>query len=150
MRPPPRKKIIGYKWVFKKKEGSGSVDTRYKVRLVVKGFSQVEGVDFHDVFSPIVKHASIRGLDVKTAFLHCDLEDDIYIQQGRSCLSSIEIIVWPKAISSPMDLGVAMKISKDKHSRKIFLSKQRYIERILEWFEMQDLKSISTPSSCTL
>jgi Reverse transcriptase (RNA-dependent DNA polymerase) len=81
------KKVVGCKWVFKKKDDAEGV--RYKVRLAAKGYSQVEGVDFNEVFSPVVKHTSIRvllslmamknyelkQLDVKTAFLHCDLEE---------------------------------------------------------------------------
>ena len=56
-------KIIGCKWVFKKKEGIPGVESvRYKVRLVAKGYSQTEGVDFNKVFSPVVKHISIRVL----------------------------------------------------------------------------------------
>ena len=67
---------------------------RYKTRLVAKGYSQVQSVDFNDVFSPVVKHTSIRvllslvamkdleleQLDVKTAFLHGDLEEQIYMK----------------------------------------------------------------------
>ncbi|KAG8480907.1 hypothetical protein CXB51_025473 [Gossypium anomalum] len=90
------KKIVCCKWVFKKKEGTPGVEEpKYKARLVAKGYSQVPGVDFTDVFSPVVKHSSIRALlgivamheleleqlDVKTAFLHGELEEDIYMQQ---------------------------------------------------------------------
>ena len=96
MKPLSGKKIIGCKWVFKRKEGiPGVEDTRYKARLVAKGYSQVHGVDFNDVFSPIVKHSSIRvllalvamydleleQLDVKTAFLHGELEEQINMEQ---------------------------------------------------------------------
>ena len=96
VKPPSGKKIVGCKWVFKRKEGiPGVEDARYKARLVAKGYSQVHGVDFHDVFSPIVKHSSIRvllalvamydleleQLDVKTAFLHGELEEQIYMEQ---------------------------------------------------------------------
>ncbi|KAG8486248.1 hypothetical protein CXB51_019547 [Gossypium anomalum] len=93
---PKGKKVVRCKWVFKKKEGTPGVEEpRYKVRLVAKGYSQIPGVDFIDVFSPVVKHSSIRALlgivaihalefeqlDVKTAFLHGELEEDIYMQQ---------------------------------------------------------------------
>ena len=96
VQPPKGKKIVGCKWVFKKKEvASGVEDARYKARLVAKGFSQVQGVDFNDVFSPVVKHSSIRvllalvtmydleleQLDVKTAFLHGELDEKIYMKQ---------------------------------------------------------------------
>ncbi|KAG8474280.1 hypothetical protein CXB51_033820 [Gossypium anomalum] len=93
---PKGKKTVRCKWVFKKKEGTPGVEElRYKARLVAKGYSQIPGVDFTDVFSPVVKHSSIRALlgivamhdleleqlDVKTAFLHRELKEDIYMQQ---------------------------------------------------------------------
>ena len=93
---PEKKKIIGSKWVFKLKEGIPGVEKpRYKARLVAKGFSQVEGIDYTEVFAPVVKHVSIRimlslvanydldleQLDVKTAFLYGTLDEEIYMAQ---------------------------------------------------------------------
>ena len=101
VKPPKDKKIVGCKWVFKRKESSpGDEGVKYKARLVAKGYSQVPGVDFNEVFSPVVKHCSIRvllalvamfdleleQLDVKTAFLHGDLEELIYMQQPEGFL----------------------------------------------------------------
>ncbi|KAG8500107.1 hypothetical protein CXB51_003710 [Gossypium anomalum] len=93
---PKGKKAIGCKWVYAKKEGfPGKNEIRYKARLVAKGYAQKEGIDYNEVFSPIVKHSSIRillaliaqydlelvQLDVKTTFLHGDFEEEIYMTQ---------------------------------------------------------------------
>ncbi|GJW21741.1 retrovirus-related pol polyprotein from transposon TNT 1-94 [Tanacetum coccineum] len=86
---PERRKVVGCKWVFKMKTGlPGSNIVRFKARLVSKGYSQKEGIDYNEIFSPVVHHTSIRvllslvahheleleQLDVKTAFLHAVAE----------------------------------------------------------------------------
>ncbi|RVW89466.1 Retrovirus-related Pol polyprotein from transposon TNT 1-94 [Vitis vinifera] len=91
---PVGKKALHNKWVYRiKNEHDGS--KRYKARLVVKGFQQKEGIDYTEIFSPVVKMSTIRlvlgmvaaenlhleQLDVKTAFLHGDLEEDLYMIQ---------------------------------------------------------------------
>ena len=59
---PNNVNIVGNKWVFKVKcKSDGSVD-RHKARLVAQGFSQTQGVDFDEVFSPVVRMAAIRSL----------------------------------------------------------------------------------------
>ncbi|KAE8661751.1 hypothetical protein F3Y22_tig00113724pilonHSYRG00184 [Hibiscus syriacus] len=93
---PKGKKAIGCKWVYAKKDGFPDKNNiRYKERLVAKGYAQTEGVDYNEVFSPVVKHSSIRILlalvaqldlelvqmDVKNAFLHGDLDEEIYMTQ---------------------------------------------------------------------
>ena len=89
---PKGKKVLRNKWVFKlKKDGDKLV--KYKAQLVVKGFSQEQGIDFDDIFSLVVKMSSIlvvlglvgsldlelQQLDVKIAFLHGDLKEEIYM-----------------------------------------------------------------------
>jgi hypothetical protein len=88
---------IHNKWVFKKKlNGEGKVE-KYKARLVEKGYSQVEGIDFGEIFSLVAKLTSIifmlsvvvafdfevEQMDVKTTFLHGDLEEEIYMKQPK-------------------------------------------------------------------
>ncbi|KAJ9560716.1 hypothetical protein OSB04_005876 [Centaurea solstitialis] len=83
------------KGVYKVKTEEHTSRLRYKARLVVKGFSQRKGIDFEEIFSPVVKMGSIRvilglaasldleveQMDVKTAFLHGDLDKEIYMEQ---------------------------------------------------------------------
>ncbi|KAK1698711.1 hypothetical protein QYE76_015408 [Lolium multiflorum] len=89
------KNLIGCKWVYRiKRRADGTID-RYKARLVAKGFKQRYGIDYEDTFSPVVKIAtikivlsivvsrgwSLRQLDVKNAFLHGVLEEEVYMKQ---------------------------------------------------------------------
>ncbi|KAL0433079.1 UNVERIFIED_CONTAM: Retrovirus-related Pol polyprotein from transposon TNT 1-94 [Sesamum latifolium] len=90
------KKAIGCKWVYKKKPSiSKKEGEKFKARLIAKGYSQQKGIDYDGIFSPVVRHTSIRvvlalvaswdlhleQMDVKTAFLHGDLEEQIYMEQ---------------------------------------------------------------------
>jgi len=92
---PPDHKSMGNKWVFKIKQwADGSID-KFKVRLVAKDFTQIEGIDYEETFSTIVRFASIRLLvalvahldlelfqmDVKNAFINGNLEEEIYMDQ---------------------------------------------------------------------
>ncbi len=89
------RKSVGCKWVFRtKKDASGHI-VRHKAKLVAKGYSQVEGVDFNETFAPVAKFTTIRcmlaigsamdleihQMDVKTAFLNGELKEDIYMDQ---------------------------------------------------------------------
>jgi hypothetical protein len=88
-------KLIGCEWVFKKKlRPDGTID-KYKARLVAKGYTQKEGEDFFDTNSLVARMTTIRVLlslaasyglivhqmDVKTAFLNGELDEEIYMDQ---------------------------------------------------------------------
>ncbi|PKU72844.1 Retrovirus-related Pol polyprotein from transposon TNT 1-94 [Dendrobium catenatum] len=89
-------KVVSCKWIYKIKEGNTKNEpNRYKARLVARGYTQKEGIDYSEIFSPVVKHTSIRilmglvaffdweleQLDVKTAFLHGELDENIMMAQ---------------------------------------------------------------------
>ena len=57
---PQRKKALRNKWVYKLKTENNGSQLRYKARLVVKGFNHKKGIDFEEIFSPVVKMSSIR------------------------------------------------------------------------------------------
>ena len=90
------RKTLKNKWVFKLKNDDKKL-LKYKARLVVKGFDQNKGIDFDEIFSPILKMCSIRvilgfstgmnleleQLDVKTSFMHSDLDEEIFMEQPK-------------------------------------------------------------------
>ena len=94
---PKGRKLVWYKWIYHTKYAiDGSID-KHKAHLVAKGFLQVEGIDYIETFSPIAKMNSIylvislvasQGwpifqIDVKSAFLHGDLIEEIYMEQPQ-------------------------------------------------------------------
>jgi hypothetical protein len=100
--PQSSQNVIDCKWVYKiKYKADGSVD-RYKARLIAKGFEERLGIDYDDMFSPVVKSATIHlilslatsqdwdlhQVDVKNVFLHDILEEEVYMKQTPGFTSS--------------------------------------------------------------
>lgn len=236
---PKGKRALRNRWVYKQKQDENASKPRYKARLVVKGCNQKKGVDFEEIFAPVVKMSSIRvvlglaasmdleieQLDVKTAFLHGELQEDIYMQQPEGfkvkgkenyvCKlkkslyglkqaprqwyrkfdsfmgeqgfkkTSCDHCVFLKRFSandfiilllyvddmlvvgqnvgriaslkqqlsktfSMKELGPAkhilgMQIVRDRKARKLWLSQEAYIKKVLQRFNMEKAKPVSTP-----
>jgi hypothetical protein len=235
---PTDRKLVSCKWVFKVKHNADGSVERYKARLVARGFTQTEGVDYTETYAPVVKMTSIRVLlsivaihdlelhqmDVKTAFLNGVLEEDIYMQQPEGFIETgkeqlvcklkrtlyglkqsprvwyqtidkffaetgfkrVEgdyglYVIWNEDVKCIIalyvddlllacnsvlymdklklalhneyemkDLGEAkfvlgIKIERDRPRRVIYLHQQQYIENVLERFNMNECKPVTTP-----
>ncbi|KAK1664315.1 hypothetical protein QYE76_052474 [Lolium multiflorum] len=106
---PDSRKAVENKWIFKRKTDADGNITVYKARLVAKGFRQIQGVDYDETFSPVAKLKSVRILlaiaaffdyeiwqmDVKTAFLNGDIEEELYMVQPKG-------FVDPKNADKPL------------------------------------------------
>jgi hypothetical protein len=236
---PKGKRALTNRWIYRVKQEEHTSQPRYKARLVVKGFRQRKGIDFDEIFSPVVKMSSIRvvlslaasldleieQMDVKTAFLHGDLEEEIYMEQpeGFRVKGKEDYVCrlkkslyglkqaprqWYKKFESVMeeqgyrkttsdhcvfvqkfpdgdfiilllyvddmlivgmnssridrlkkqlsqsfamkDLGPAkqilgIRIHRSREDKKLFISQEQYIEKVLERFNMNKAKVVSSP-----
>lgn len=91
---PSNRKVVGCKWLYKKKKDQKGNTMRYKARLVAQGYTQQFGIDYNHTYAPVLSYTSLRILlalgatmnllieqmDVKTAFLHGNLEEEIYME----------------------------------------------------------------------
>lgn len=90
---PANRKAVGCKWVFKVKLKADGTIERRKMRLVAKGFSQREGIDYNETYAPVAKFAAVRTvltvaavedmdlrqMDVPNAFVRADLEEEVFL-----------------------------------------------------------------------
>ncbi len=91
---PQGHKVVGSKWVFHIKRGPDGTVQKYKAQLVARGFTQIEGIDYDETFTPVAKLTSLRTIlalsnehdlevhqmDVKSAYLNGALKEEIYME----------------------------------------------------------------------
>ena len=94
---PKDKNVLPGKWVYRVKYGADGQVDKYKARYVAKGYAQVEGIDFFETYAPTCKPETFRTLlavaaqkdlhlgqmDVKSAYLHSAIEEEIYLEQPQ-------------------------------------------------------------------
>ena len=98
--PPPNCRPIGLKWIFNLKKNPQGEIIKHKAPLVVKGYSQIKGIDYEEVLAHVVRFETIRilialaalkgwkihHLDVKSAFLNIEIDEVIYVKQSEGFL----------------------------------------------------------------
>ena len=141
---PDGRKIVSCKWIFKKKIDAAEIDRiRFKARLVARGFTQEQGIDYNEVFSPVVKHTTIRmllamvakrnweleQLDVKTAFLHGGLEETIYMSKPEGFISpgnENKVCLLKRSIYGLKQASRQWHKTFDDHMQKVGFISSRY------------------------
>ena len=93
MKLPPNGRVLGTKWMFKRKRNLQGLVERFRARLVAKGFMQVFGLDYFGTYAPVARLATLRlvyalcvsldmklaSLDVEAAFMNAHLKEEMYI-----------------------------------------------------------------------
>ena len=92
---PHDKKAIGCKWVYKVKHNANGLVSKYKAILFAKGYAHTYGIDYEETFSLVARMETVRAIivmaiskgcslyqmDVENAFLHGDLQEEVYMMQ---------------------------------------------------------------------
>jgi hypothetical protein len=158
--PRPNQNVVGTKWVFRNKQDEHGVVIRNKARLMAKGYSQVEGLDFDETYAPVARLESIcillsyatyygfklYQMDVKSAFLNGPIKEEVYVEQPPGFEDKFSRIMVQKFEMSMMGelryfLGFKIKQLQDG----TFISQKKYIQDIFKKFGMKDAKPIKTP-----
>ena len=155
--PPKHKNIVSNRWVYRIKRSPDGKIERYRARLVARGFSQVEGIDYFETYSPTVStaivrllfaYAAIKGLfikqfDIKCAFLYGDLKEEVYMSQptgfetgdNRVCLLKRSLyglkqapLQWCRKFS---DFLLTMKLKNSIEDRCVFYRKEPFLALII-------------------
>jgi hypothetical protein len=140
------KNVIGTKWVYKNKMNEYGKVIRNKARLVCKGYAKVEGVEYEEKFAPMARLEAIRmflsfssyrkfkvyQMDVKSAFLNGNLEEEVYIEQ-------------PEEFQLTNKGDYVCKLKKELYGLK--QAPRAWYERLVSYLQKQGLKRGSTDNN---
>nr|GEV07208.1 hypothetical protein [Tanacetum cinerariifolium] len=142
---------IGTKWVLKNKKDERGIVIRNKARLVAQGYTQEEGIEYEEVFSPVPRieairlflaYASFMGfivyqMDVKSAFLYGTIDEEVYVMQPLR----FQDPEFPERVYKVEKAILQVLQKKDG----IFLSQDKYVGDILKKFGYSYVRSANTP-----
>ncbi|GKA33420.1 retrovirus-related pol polyprotein from transposon TNT 1-94 [Tanacetum coccineum] len=158
---PYGKRSIGTKWVYRNKKDERGIVVRNKARLVTQGYTQEEGIDYDEVFTPVARIEAIRlflanasfmnfvvyQMDVKSEFLYGKIEEEVYVCQPLG----FEDLEFPdrvyKVEKALYGLHQAPKAWSKvmKKEDGIFIRQDKYVDEILKKFGFSTVRIASTP-----
>ncbi|KAL0314769.1 UNVERIFIED_CONTAM: Retrovirus-related Pol polyprotein from transposon RE2 [Sesamum angustifolium] len=159
---PAGKRAIGSRWVYKVKLNQDGSIERYKARLVAKGYTQIEGIDFFDNFSPMAKTVTVRlfiaiatarhwpilQLDVNNAVLHGHLDEEVYMVPPEGYAKARDGLHYLDALFTIKDLGHAkfflgLELARSTHGT--FITQKKYLMDIVRDCHLEEAKPAATP-----
>nr|GEW44254.1 hypothetical protein [Tanacetum cinerariifolium] len=146
-------KPLTLKWLFKNKHDEENTVIRNKTRLVVRGYRQEEGIDFEESFAPVARMEAIRiflayaahkgftvyQMDVKTAFLHGSLKEDVYVCQPKGFIDSD----YPSHVYKLKKALYGLK--QAPRACGIFINQSKYVHEILKKYGLNTSDIVGTP-----
>nr|GEY42573.1 hypothetical protein [Tanacetum cinerariifolium] len=164
------------KWLFKNKHDEEQTVIRNKSRLIVRGYRQEEGIDFEESFAPVARMEAIRiflayathksfivfQMDVKTAFLHGSLNEDVYVCQPEGFIDvdhpshvyKLKKALYglkqaPRACRFKMsmmgEMTFFLSLQVNQSPRGIFINQSKYVLEILNKYRMESCDPVGTP-----
>nr|GEU82585.1 uncharacterized mitochondrial protein AtMg00810-like [Tanacetum cinerariifolium] len=157
---PKDKWAIGTKWVYRNKKDERGIVIKNKARLVAQGHTQVEGINYNEVFAPVARIEAIRlflayasfkdfvvyQTVVKSAFLKGSLWTTSSSKSKKELSTEFEKLMHDKFQMSPMgELSFFLGLQVKQKSDEIFISQDKYVTEILKKFDFVTVKTTSTP-----
>nr|GEY81551.1 hypothetical protein [Tanacetum cinerariifolium] len=159
-------KPLTLKWLFKNEHDVENTVIRNKTRLVVTGYRQEEGNDFEESFAPVARMEAIRiflayaahkgfivyQMDVKTAFLHGSLKEDVYIDDiifgstnPRYATLFSDLMKSHFEMSMMGEMTFFLRLQVNQSPSGIFLNQSNYVYEILKKYGLNTFDIIGTP-----